>query len=57
MKQVFPPFFEITPVYRDSIYFKIVYYFASHQLFLPMRQKALLSSLECFFFPKLLFLI
>lgn len=57
MKQVFPPFFEITPVYRDSIYFKIVYYFASHQLFLPMRQKALLSSLECFFSPKLLFLI
>lgn len=33
---------KINPVYKDIIYFKIAYYFASHQLFPPVRQKALL---------------
>lgn len=28
---------KINPVYKDIIYFKIAYYFASHQLFPPVR--------------------
>lgn len=45
---------KINPVYKDIIYFKIAYYFASHQLFPPVRQKALLSSVG-HIFQKLFF--
>lgn len=45
---------KIIPVYKDIIYFKIAYYFASPQLFPPVRQKALLSSVE-HIFRKLIF--